>query len=116
MFGDKGQPQQVVLNRIRNGVEAMTAVTERQRIFRLSAEPAGASKALVAVADTGVGLEATIAHRIFDPVFTTRRDGMSMGLSICRSIIEAHRGRLWASPNRPHGAIFQFTSPFVKSM
>ena len=116
MLVDRGQLQQVVLNLIRNSVEAMVSVTDRERTLRISAEPTAADEARVAVADTGIGLEATIVERIFEPLFTTKRDGMGMGLAICRSIIEAHRGRLWTSPNRPHGTIFQFTVPFAETI
>ena len=66
---------------------------------------------LVAVADTGTGLDPTTADGIFDAFFTTKPDGIGMGLSICRSIVEAHGGRLWASPNSPRGSIFRFTVP-----
>jgi signal transduction histidine kinase len=66
---------------------------------------------LVAVADAGTGFNPGIADRIFDPLFTTKSNGMGLGLSICRSIVEAHGGRLWASPGSPHGAVFQFTMP-----
>jgi signal transduction histidine kinase len=65
----------------------------------------------VAVEDTGLGLDPAIAPRIFDPFFTSKPDGLGMGLSICRSIIEAHGGQLWAKPNFPYGAIFQFRMP-----
>jgi signal transduction histidine kinase len=67
--------------------------------------------ALVGVADTGIGLDPAVAGRIFDPFFTTKTDGRGLGLSICRSIIEAHGGRLWASVNEPRGAVFQFCLP-----
>jgi signal transduction histidine kinase len=73
--------------------------------------PAEPSSVLVAVEDTGPGLEPAIAQRIFEPFFTTKPDGMGMGLSICRSIIEAHGGRLWAAGCEPRGALFQFMIP-----
>ena len=64
---------------------------------------------LVSVADTGVGVDPQDIHRIFNPLFTTKPDGMGMGLAICRSIVEAHDGRLWVTPNAPQGAVFRFT-------
>jgi signal transduction histidine kinase len=73
----------------------------------------GPGNVLVAVTDTGTGLDPEKVDRVFDAFFTTKPEGMGMGLSICRSIIEAHGGRLWASPNSPHGSVFQFTMPVV---
>jgi PAS domain S-box-containing protein len=108
--GNPVQLQQVILNLIMNGIEAMTAVTQRPRILRVTAMR-GEGDVRISVADSGLGLDPANSDRIFDPFFTTRREGMGLGLSICRSIIEAHGGRLWASPNRPHGSIFQFTVP-----
>jgi len=64
---------------------------------------------VVSVADTGLGIDPRDVHRIFNPMFTTKHDGMGMGLGICRSIVEAHEGRLWVTPNTPRGAVFQFT-------
>jgi PAS domain S-box-containing protein len=111
IFGDRIQLQQVLLNLIMNGVDAMSAVTDRPRILTIksrSVEPTGVR---VAVEDTGAGLDQATADRIFEPFFTTKPKGMGMGLSICRSIIEAHGGRLWAAPNSPEGAKFEFTLP-----
>jgi signal transduction histidine kinase len=67
----------------------------------------------VAVEDSGVGIDSEIGDRIFQPLFTTKVNGMGMGLSICRSIVEAHRGRIWATPNLPFGTVFQFTLPMA---
>jgi signal transduction histidine kinase len=100
-----------MLNLIMNGIEAMSAVTDRPRVLTISSESNGQAGVLVAVEDTGMGLDPTTADRIFDPFFTTKPDGMGIGLSICRSIIEAHAGRLWASPRAPHGTSFRFTVP-----
>jgi C4-dicarboxylate-specific signal transduction histidine kinase len=111
VFGDRVQLQQVMLNLIMNGIEAMSAVTDRPRVLTISSEPTKQASVLVAVEDTGMGLDPTTADRIFDPFFTTKPDGMGIGLSICRSIIEAHEGRLWASPRTPHGMSFRFTVP-----
>jgi PAS domain S-box-containing protein len=110
-FGDRVQVQQVTLNLIMNGIEAMSAVTDRPRVLAISSEHVEAGGVVVAVEDTGTGLDPTSADRIFDPFFTTKPNGMGMGLSICRSIIEAHGGRFWASPRAPHGAAFRFTVP-----
>lgn len=111
VLGDRAQLQQVLLNLIRNGIEAMAPISGRARLLRVSAGPNDGSEALIGVEDTGVGLDSTAAGRIFSPLFTTKANGMGMGLAICRSIIEAHRGRLWASPNTPHGTVFRFTVP-----
>jgi len=113
IVGDRIQLQQVLLNLIRNGIEAMSDVSDRPRLLEISVQPHEADQALVAVHDTGTGLDPAIAGRIFDPLFTTKSDGMGMGLSICRSIVEAHGGRLWASPNSAHGTTFRFTVPLA---
>jgi C4-dicarboxylate-specific signal transduction histidine kinase len=113
-FGDRVQLQQVLLNLIRNGIDAMSAVTDRPRVLVISTEFAEPGAVLVAVQDAGAGLDPATADRIFDPFFTTKANGMGMGLSICRSIIEAHGGRLWASPHRPYGTIFRFTVPIAE--
>jgi PAS domain S-box-containing protein len=109
VFADRVQLQQVLMNLILNGIEAMRAVAGHQRVLAISSEPAGPDGVLVAVADTGPGLDPATADRIFEPFFTTKPQGMGMGLSICRSIITAHGGQLWASPGVPCGAVFRFT-------
>jgi signal transduction histidine kinase len=111
VFADRVQLQQVILNLVINAVEAMSTVTDRPRILTISVERIEPDSVRVAVKDTGAGIDPTIADRIFESLFTTKPNGMGMGLSICRSIIEAHGGRFRASPNTPHGAIFQFTLP-----
>jgi signal transduction histidine kinase len=111
VLGDRVQLQQVLLNLITNGIDAMSAVTDRPRVLAVSSEPVEPDGVLVAVEDTGTGLDRATADRIFDSFFTTKPNGMGMGLSICRSIIEAHGGRLWAAPNTPQGVIFQFKLP-----
>jgi PAS domain S-box-containing protein len=110
--GDRVQLQQVLLNLILNGVEAMRGVTERNRELTVTSTLAQLGSVLVAVEDTGMGLDPTVAERMFQPFFTTKPDGLGMGLAICRSIIEAHGGRLWVSPRAPHGADVRFTIPF----
>ena len=112
VMGDRVQLQQVLLNLIVNGVEAMREVTERTRELTVSSTLADPSSVLVAVQDTGAGLDPAVADRVFQPFFTTKPDGTGMGLAICRSIVEAHRGRLWVSPRAPHGADVRFTIPF----
>jgi signal transduction histidine kinase len=111
VFGDRVQLQQVVVNLILNGIEAMSAVVDRPKVLTISSECVRPSGVLVAVKDTGQGIDPTTADRIFESFFTTKPNGIGMGLSICRSIIEAHGERFWASPNMPYGAIFQFTLP-----
>jgi len=110
VMGDRVQLQQVLLNLILNGIDAMKAVTDTKELTVSSAltEP---GSVLVAVEDRGPGLDLAIAHRIFEPFFTTKSDGLGMGLSICRSIIDAHGGRLWVSSCEPHGTVFRFTVP-----
>jgi PAS domain S-box-containing protein len=112
-LGDRVALQQVVMNLILNGADAMSSVTDRQRIIRIGTQIDADGTMLVAVEDSGTGLDTAIADRIFDPLFTTKPNGMGMGLSICRSIVEAHGGRLWASPASPNGAVFRFTVPTV---
>jgi PAS domain S-box-containing protein len=111
VLADRVQLQQVVINLVMNGIEAMQSVTDRPRelVVRSSQDEAG--QPLIIVADCGVGISAENADRLFNAFFTTKSGGMGMGLSICRSIIQAHGGRLWATANIPHGATFQFTLP-----
>jgi PAS domain S-box-containing protein len=113
VLGDRVALQQVVMNLILNGADAMSSVTDRQRVMRIGTQIDAAGIMLVAVEDSGTGLDTGTADRIFDPLFTTKPNGMGMGLSICRSIVEAHGGRLWASPASPNGAVFRFTVPTV---
>lgn len=111
VFGDRVQLQQILLNLILNGIEAMSAVPRQSRELVIRTESAGPEGVAVTVEDTGAGLEPATADRIFDAFFTTKSDGLGMGLSICRSIVEAHGGRLSASPRAPQGASFRFTVP-----
>jgi PAS domain S-box-containing protein len=109
--GDRVQLQQVMLNLIVNAIQSMSGVEDGNRelhISTVSVEPEGVC---VAVRDTGPGLRPESLPRLFEPFYTTKPDGMGMGLSICRSIVEAHGGRLWATPCEPQGALFQFTVP-----
>jgi C4-dicarboxylate-specific signal transduction histidine kinase len=111
ILADHVQLQQVLLNLIMNGVEAMKGVTDRTRELTISSTLAEPSSVLVAVQDTGTGLAPGAAERMFQPFFSTKSDGLGMGLAICRSIVEAHGGRLSASPRAPHGADVRFTVP-----
>jgi putative pyrimidine permease RutG len=106
VLADRVQLQQVFLNLIMNAIEAMNAVDGRPRILRIESEIYGREAVVVAVSDSGSGIDPKDLGRIFNAFFTTKARGMGMGLSICRSIVEAHGGRLWASRGAPHGSIF----------
>jgi PAS domain S-box-containing protein len=111
ILGDRVQLQQVIINLVMNGIEAMQAVTDRPRELVIRSRQDEIEQVLVGVTDCGVGISAENADRLFNAFFTTKSSGMGMGLSICRSIMEAHGGRLWATSNVPHGATFQFVLP-----
>jgi PAS domain S-box-containing protein len=111
IHGDRVQLQQVILNLIVNAVDAMTGVGKGSRELLISTGRAEPDGVLVAVRDSGLGLSPESLERLFETFYTTKPGGMGVGLSICRSIIEAHGGRLWATANVPRGAIFQFTLP-----
>lgn len=106
---DKVQIQQVMVNILRNAVEAMAASPRRE--ITIEAAPAADGLVTIGVSDTGQGIAQDIAQRLFQPFTTTKPQGMGVGLSLCRSIIEAHGGRLWAEPNPDGGTIFRFTVP-----
>ena len=109
--GDRVQLQQVVLNLVVNAVEAMRGAGEGPRELLISTAEFDTDAVTVAVQDSGSGLKPSDCERVFDAFYTTKPTGLGMGLSICRSIIRAHGGRLWVSANKPRGAIFQFTVP-----
>ena len=109
ILGDRVQLQQVILNLMMNGIEAMSAVTDRSRDLLIRSCRYESDKVLIAVQDSGTGLETESLDHLFTAFFTTKPKGMGMGLAISRSIIEAHGGKLWASPNDGPGATFQFT-------
>jgi signal transduction histidine kinase len=113
VLGDRIQLQQVVLNLVLNATEAMSGI-EGARELLISTEQ-GHLGSLVAVRDSGPGIDPCQLDRIFDAFYTTKSSGTGMGLSISRSIIHAHGGRLWAGPNEPRGAVFQFTLPDAES-
>jgi signal transduction histidine kinase len=108
--GDRVQLQQVVLNLILNAVEAMGSIEAGPRELSISTEQ-DQTRVLVSVRDSGPGVDPTQLERIFEAFYTTKSSGIGMGLSICRSIIDAHGGRLWADANEPRGAAFKFTLP-----
>jgi signal transduction histidine kinase len=105
--GDRIQLQQVLLNLITNAIDSMAA-KDGARVLCVRSEVHNGGGVIVSVADTGTGIGSQDFERIFNPLFTTKSGGMGMGLSICRSIIEAHDGRLWVAPNKPEGAVFRF--------
>ena len=109
--GDRVQLQQVILNLIINAIEAMSGQGDGPRQLRISSEKDGSGSVLVAVSDSGPGLDPASLERLFEAFYTTKPSGMGMGLSICRSIIEAHGGRVWATANVPRGATFHVALP-----
>jgi signal transduction histidine kinase len=108
--GDRIQLQQVLLNLITNAIESMAA-KDQPRVLCVKSDIHAGGGVIVSVADTGTGIGSQDLERIFNPLFTTKSGGMGMGLSICRSIIETHDGRLWVAPNKPEGAVFWFMLP-----
>ena len=112
--GDRVQLQQVLLNLIVNAVEAMSAVHDRSRELTIVSRQDDSKAVLVEVRDSGNGLDARRAEQVFEAFYTTKAEGIGIGLSIGRSIIEAHGGRLWASANAPHGAVFRFSLPVTE--
>ncbi|WP_377828254.1 ATP-binding protein [Bradyrhizobium lupini] len=109
--GDRIQLQQVILNLIMNAVDAMSSLANGVKELTISTSSDASDRALVSVRDTGPGVDPNIENRLFEAFYTTKPDGMGMGLVICRSIIEAHGGRLWVTANEPRGAVFQFSLP-----
>jgi len=110
ILGDRVQLQQVILNLIMNSLDSMSITTDRPRELRIKSSNKS-DCVLVQVEDSGNGLDAQHSNSIFDPFFTTKKDGIGMGLTISRSIVEAHGGRLWAEQRTPHGAILNFSVP-----
>jgi len=109
--GDRVQLQQVILNLVMNGIESMKDVIDRPRELVIRSRPVESGQVLLAVEDRGVGLDDQSMERVFEAFYTTKPEGMGMGLSISRSIVEAHGGRLWAAANNDYGATFQLTLP-----
>jgi C4-dicarboxylate-specific signal transduction histidine kinase len=111
ILGDRVQLQQVILNLIMNAIEAMSELREESRELLISTDEDEPGSLVVAISDSGAGLPQANPERVFEAFYTTKSSGLGMGLPICRSIIEAHGGRLWATVNVPRGAVFQFTVP-----
>jgi C4-dicarboxylate-specific signal transduction histidine kinase len=107
--GDRVQLQQVVMNLLMNGIQAMSAVTGRHRELQIRSREHGSDQILVAVEDSGIGIDPANVDQVFNAFFTTKPDGIGMGLSICRSIIEQHGGRICARRNSGAGSVFEFT-------
>jgi C4-dicarboxylate-specific signal transduction histidine kinase len=111
VWGDKVQVQQVLLNLIVNAIEAMSRIDERRRELTIVSTADGAEAVAVEVRDSGMGLDPERATHLFEPFYTTKAEGIGIGLSISRTIVEAHGGNLAAAANAPHGAVFRFSLP-----
>jgi signal transduction histidine kinase len=109
VLGDRVQLQQVLINLVMNGIQAMVPVTDRARVLVIRTQRHDANQILVAVVDAGIGIESENLDRLFGAFYTTKPDGMGMGLSISRSIVETHGGSIRATRNRGPGMTFQFT-------
>jgi signal transduction histidine kinase len=114
VLGDHVQLQQVILNLMTNAIDAMASISDRPRVLRVRSETDESNGVAISVEDSGVGIDPKDADRIFDTFYTTKPQGMGIGLAICRSIIEAHGGRISASSGNPHGSIFQVVLPTYK--
>jgi signal transduction histidine kinase len=111
ILGQRVLLQQVLLNLVANAVEAMTPLERTARLLAVKTQARGPDSVLISVADSGPGIDPEVAKRIFDAFFSTKPQGMGMGLSICRMIVEAHQGRLWLDAAVPQGAIFNLQLP-----
>ena len=111
VVAERTQVQQVLMNLIMNAIEAMQPVTDRERLLVIKSDTSEPGAVLITVEDSGTGFDANDSERIFEALFTTKSEGMGMGLSICRSMVEAHGGRLWASPRAMHGSVFKVLLP-----
>jgi signal transduction histidine kinase len=111
VIGNPIQIQEVVANLVANAFDAMSAIRDRARVLRVTCKRREPGGILVTVEDSGSGLEPKSKDRIFEPFFSTKSDGMGMGLMFCQAVVEAHSGRIWATDNVPQGAIFQFILP-----
>ncbi|HEY5022626.1 MAG TPA: ATP-binding protein, partial [Gemmatimonadaceae bacterium] len=109
--GDRVQLQQVILNLLRNALDAMVELHDRPRRLLIRTEHEDGDRVRVTVRDAGVGVDRESINKLFDAFYTTKREGMGVGLSVSRSIIESHRGRIWATPNEDSGATFAFSIP-----
>ena len=113
VLGDRVQLQQVLINLVINAIQAMADIGDNPREVLIASREDKEGHVVVAVQDCGPGIDPANANRLFEAFFTTKSNGMGMGLSICRSIIEDHGGQLWASSNAGHGATFQFSLPSI---
>jgi signal transduction histidine kinase len=111
VIGHAGQLQQVISNLVRNAAEAMASMPRHARLLRVKTAIENPDGVLVSIEDTGMGIDPKNIDRIFDAFFTTKSEGMGVGLAICRSLIEAHGGRLWASSDVDHGSVFNILLP-----
>ena len=114
--GDRVQLQQVILNLILNAIEALNLVAAGPRVLFISSTNSDSNGVLISVQDSGAGIAGKNLDRIFNAFYTTKPSGMGMGLAISRSIVENHCGRIWATPNSPRGAVFQFTLPIGREL
>ena len=114
VLGRRVQLQQVILNLIMNAVEALGTVSDHARTLQVTSSLNQVGDVSVTVDDSGPGIDPAVVERIFDPFLTTKPQGMGMGLSICRTIIEGHGGRIWASPGDPQGSIFHIVLPALE--
>jgi signal transduction histidine kinase len=108
---DRAQLQQVLLNLMLNAIDSMKTLTDRARVLRITTKPHPGDAVLIMVQDSGEGFQPGVIDRLFETFFTTKAKGLGMGLSISRSIVESHGGRLWAEPNDGPGATFLFSLP-----
>jgi C4-dicarboxylate-specific signal transduction histidine kinase len=115
VMGDATQLQQVLLNLMTNSIESMSSIGSLPRKLRLRSEVQSDEEVLISIEDTGVGFKPDHGDIVFKPLFTTKAEGMGLGLAICRSVIEGHGGRIWASSDGYSGAIFQFALPAAAS-
>ena len=111
--GDRTQLQQVILNLVLNAIQAMSESGMALRELQIGTEANGSDGVLISIRDSGPGIRPQSLDRLFDPFYTTKSAGMGMGLAICRSIVEGHDGRIWATSNGQQGAAFNFTLPTV---
>ena len=110
VIGNEVQLEQVILNLVMNAIESMNLAAE-PRVLSIKSEITEHNAVRVSIADTGNGIDPANLNHVFKPMFTTKARGMGMGLAICKSIIESHKGRIWVSANAPRGSIFQFELP-----
>jgi signal transduction histidine kinase len=115
VLGDRVQLQQVIINLLVNGIQAMASVSDRPRELLIRSQQHDVNQVVVMVQDSGIGIDPVDMGRLFDTFFTTKADGTGVGLSICRSIIEAHGGLIWASGNSGRGAAFYFALPAMRA-